>query len=214
MVGFAERGVGLHFATVITACTCFLFLSEYCRKRGVTSWNNVLFASMVTYASMFVFEWPYTVLYDLIHNGGLVGGIVTYGLVGEFKWYNVLFQNTFGFVVPLVVMWVAVKPYFPRFKLSKLKVLVWAVVAAVWLLWVFYPFPTETATSTLYGLSKGGGLFPQNVYIWYSPVTHELTDQMVFHNMGVFIVNFGLKALTTFAFAVTLLFKTSREAAS
>ena len=211
MLGWGKRGIGLHFCTIIMACTTFLFLSAYCEKRGVKSWNNVLFASCIVYASMFLFEWPFIILYDLIHNGGLVGGIVTYGIVGDFKVYNVLFQNTFGLVAPIFIATWVIKPYFARIRITWSKVLPWLFVAVGWCLWVFYPFATPVATSTLYGISKGGGLFPQNVYVWYDPVTHELADQVVFHNVGVFLTNFGLKALTVFAFANLMRFKTSME---
>ena len=58
---------------------------------------------------------------------------------------------------------------------------------------------------------KGGGLFPQNVYVWYDPVTHELMDQVVFHDLGVFAINMMVKAMTIVFYISLFMFKLPLE---
>ena len=215
VLGWAEKGVGLHFSTITMTCMMYLFLSIYAEKKGITAWNNVCFAFFNCFGAMMLFEWPYIILYDIIHNKALSGGffyICTYGLIGENcpRLYNVIFQNGVWALGPLLA-WFSIKPYYPRIKLNKWHLILFLILVGSWLFWIFYPFPTQIAYSEMYHSYKGGGLFPQNVYVWYDPTTHELMDQVVFHDLGVFATNMIVKGLTIIFYISLFMFKLPLE---
>jgi hypothetical protein len=150
-------GMGDHWSAPVIYGLAFIALSLHLERVGVVKSMNFFVTTAMSLASIGVFEFVYNRLYSIYQQQWWTF---------SFAWpnaRNILFFT--GFVLVGVLAYVVLHDFGYRVRWTWWKVALIPLSVGLWLLWLFYPFPTQPLTvMTEWGLWTSGPLFPQTFY--------------------------------------------------
>jgi len=167
-------GTGNHFSAPVIYGSAWILLSIYLEKIGIRKSKNFILTSALSLANIGVFEWIYNLLYaNLQHQPWTI----------TFAWKQVTNLTSFTlytFVGSLALLYLYTEGYKPNTNRTT-KILFTSALFFI-LLWVFFPFPTETLTvETTVGTWTSSNLFPQTMYAVDLDPTDGLAVGKPFH---------------------------------
>ncbi|RLF46688.1 MAG: hypothetical protein DRN20_06925 [Thermoplasmata archaeon] len=213
-------GSGRHWSTFAMIFAQYYFLSRKLEKKNILGIRNILFSVGAVYTTHMIFEWPYIILYDVIHNKALSGGywyICGYGLwqpltdqilLFLIPWYGkgttILARNGVWFLLLFVTYPLLIK-YKPKLRLDRTSLFLFISLIVGWVVWIFYPY-----LGLPYQQYKGF-LFPQTIYANYDPVTKEIVNDVWIPNDYIHFINVLVKFLTVLTFTYILNVKVEKS---
>lgn len=150
-------GIGNHFSAPVIYGTAWILLSLYLEGRGFKRSANFLLTTSLSLMNIGIFEWLWNSLYAYFQRQPWV---VT------FAWKqvtNLAHFTAFTIVGVLSLLYLASLGYRPR--LDRYTFTFTFLAFLTWLLWIYYPFPTQQLTvQTATGVWTSSRLFPQTMY--------------------------------------------------
>jgi len=150
-------GTGNHFSAPVIYGSAWILLSIYLEKIGIRKSKNFILTSSLSLANIGLFEWIYNLLYANLQNQPWTI---------QFVWKqatNLTSFTLYTLVGSLALLYLYAEGYKPNMNKTT-KILFMSSVFFL-LLWVFFPFPTQTLTvETSIGTWISSKLFPQTMY--------------------------------------------------
>lgn len=184
-------GMSFHFSSFVIYGLLYYAISSHLEGLGVKHSKNVIYSGCLVMLNIAVFEWVY--MGSFAHFQ--MGRQLTEWFVSDFwflqQYLNVLFLGIAG----LLGVWTESyngnnRVY--KFKFNKKILAIICFTVAMFMLWIFYPFQTESAVIDDW---QSSALFPQTHYAY-------VNSKLYIQNDLLHALNVGVKAL----FAVSQIF--------
>lgn len=180
-------GVGNHFSAPVIYSIAFITLSLHFEKYGITKSRNFFATTSLSLMSIGIFELIYNVAYANFQNQPWTMAFVWKQVT------NLVFFIMFTVVGVLTLVYLYTEGY--RLNFGKRTKVLSVIAIALWLTWIFYPFPVDYITvATTAGDWTNTAMFPQTMYA----IDMDPLDGLAI-GVPFFIENNLLHAVNTFA---------------
>ena len=188
-------GIGNHFTAPVIYGLFFIILSFYLeRNLNIKKSHNFAISGLATFAAMGTFEVPWNYFYATLQHQVWTWDFFHYKQGPLITMYSIFVVLFF-----LLILHFYAEGY--KLRLDALSYIMGFTALGLWVLWIYYPFPTQTlSVQTTAGLWTSGRYFPQTFYAIDLDPLDNIAIGHAFHilNDQLHLINTLAKIFQTF----------------